>query len=518
MVCRLLSKSSDDSNSIFNLFWEIARVGLGSGAHGLARHTISESTDFYGDASMDAASNIKSFLVALAASFGTAGFVYSDDADATSPVKVKQFQAATGLAAPCVGGVCCEGQVCVDGKCSNAQCSNRSPCVNNACSNESVAVCESVPFEGSQAPSGIAAFVSEWLLKSPKFSAEVAIHFGQSPVSPSKLRDVPVNVYVQEGQNGRFALGGSVTSDLGVAGNFVLEERNFDLLKRTGNPATRNAVPQIAKPMRFTQRIPRIQLGELVNDVIICGHRICSGNKCFDVKDEPVAGTACDKTEEESNANENGEDEPILVLPIAPPAPPAVDIARIGNDNGESEAASILRSSGLGKVNISVPVTTIVDLLVAKTELSTRLEMTSQLMDERQEAMQQIQSLANRNANLSTQLAVAEARNQMSDALTASVVDRAELAIKLASIESKSGKLQSSGSVIQTIQEDLSNIRRQIALLRRSPVPFAPSYVGLQSVQPYVPTAQLPAVQLSKDAEATCAGEDADSVHATTVK
>ena len=269
--------------------------------------------------------------------------------------------------------------------------------------------------------------------------------------------------------------------------------------------------------MRFTERIPRIQLGELVNDVIICGHRICSGNKCFDVKDEPVAGTACDKTEE-SNANENGEDEPILVLPIAPPAPPAVDIAQIGNEYGESEAASILRSSGLGKVNISVPVTTIVDLLIAKTDLSTRLEMTSQLMDERQVAMQQIQSLANRNANLSTQLAVAEARNQMSDALTASIVDRAELAIKLASIESKSGKLQGSGSVVQTIQEDLSNIRRQIALLRRSPIPFAPSYVGLQSVQPYVPTAQLPAVQLSKDAEATCSGEDADNVHATTVK
>ncbi len=455
---------------------------------------------------MDAPSNIRFFLVALAASFGTSAFVYSDDADVTSAGKDKQCQAATGVTAPCIDGVCCEGQACLGGKCSAAQCSK-----------ETIGECEKALFEGIAAPSGIAAFVSEWLLKSPKFSAEVAIHFGQSPIAPSKLRDVPVNVYVQEGQNGRFALGGSVTSDLGVVGNFVLEEGNFDLLKRPGTPATKNAVPQIAKPMRFTERIPRIQLGELVNDVIICGHRICSGNKCYDVRDEPVAGKACDKAEE-SNANEEGDDEPILVLPIAPPAPPGVDIAYIGNDNGESEAASILRNSGLGKVNISVPVTTIVDLLVAKTELSTRLEMTSQLMDERQVAMQQIQSLANRNANLSTQLAVAEARNQMSEALTACVLDRAELAIKLASIESKSGKLQSSGSFVQTIQEDLSNIRRQIALLRRSPVPFAPSYVGLQSVQPYVPTAQLPPVQLSTDAEATCAGDEAVSVHATTLK
>ena len=139
-------------------------------------------------------------------------------------------------------------------------------------------------------------------------------------------------------------------------------------------------------------------------------------------------------------------------------------------------------------------------------------------MDERQVAMQQIQSLANRNATLSTQLAVAEARNQMSEALTASVVDRAELAITLASIEPKSGKLLTSGSVVQTIQEDLSNIRRQIALLRKSPIPFAPSYVGLQSLQPYVPTAQLPSSQFTKEGEATCAGEDADTAHATTVK
>jgi hypothetical protein len=273
--------------------------------------------------------------------------------------------------------------------------------------------------------------------------------------------------------------------------------------------------------VRFTERIPRIQFGDLggmVGDVIICGHRICSGNKCYDVKDEPVAGTACDKNgDANTNFNENGEEEQILVLPVAPPAPPGVDIALYGNGNNEneSEAASILRKSGLGNVNISLPVTTVVDLLVAKTELSTRLEMTSQLMDERQQAMQQIQSLANRNATLSTQLAVAEARNHMSEALTASVVDRAELAIKLASVESKSTKLQGSSNVVQTIQEDLSNIRRQIALLRRSPVPFAQSYVGMQ---PYVPTAQLPASQFSKDTETTCAGDEPDNPATTTVK
>jgi len=57
--------------------------------------------------------------------------------------------------------------------------------------------------------------------------------FGYNP----KIRDVPVDVYVQEGQTGRFSVGGSVNSDLGVAGNFVLEERNFDIRNWPGRPS-----------------------------------------------------------------------------------------------------------------------------------------------------------------------------------------------------------------------------------------------------------------------------------------
>ena len=454
---------------------------------------------------MDAASNIKTFLVALAAAFGTVSSANSDDAETTSPCKSKQCQTAAGLAVTCVDGSCSDGRVCESDKCPASKCST-----------DSIATCDAMASGKSSAYSGFAASVSEWLSNSPKFSAEVAIHFGASP----QVRDVPVDVYVQTGQTGRFSVGGSVNSDLGVAGNFVLKERNFDLLNRPSGlqtSASRSAAPPIAKPMRFTERIPRIQLRELVNDVIVCGHRICSGNKCYDVKDEPVAGIACDKTGE-ANANESSEEEQILELPMAPPAPPGENIAFDRNGNPETEAASILRNSGLGSVNISLPVTTVVDLLMAKTELSTRLEMTGQLMDERQSAMEQIQSLANRNATLSTQLAVAEARNQMSDALTASVVERAELAIKLATFDTKSAKLQGTNSVVQSIQEDLSNIRRQIALLRKSPVPFAPSYVGTQTFQPYVPTAQLPVPQMKKASEATCSGDETECVNATTVK
>ena len=57
--------------------------------------------------------------------------------------------------------------------------------------------------------------------------------FGYNPA----IRDVPIDVYVSEGQTGRFSVGGSVNSDLGVAGQVIMEERNFDLFRLPGRPS-----------------------------------------------------------------------------------------------------------------------------------------------------------------------------------------------------------------------------------------------------------------------------------------
>lgn len=46
-----------------------------------------------------------------------------------------------------------------------------------------------------------------------------------------RVRDVPIDVYLQEAQTGRFILGGSVNTDLGVAGQVIVEERNFDITR-----------------------------------------------------------------------------------------------------------------------------------------------------------------------------------------------------------------------------------------------------------------------------------------------
>lgn len=44
-----------------------------------------------------------------------------------------------------------------------------------------------------------------------------------------RQRIAPIDVFVQEARTGRIIVGGSVNSDLGVAGNVVIDERNFDI-------------------------------------------------------------------------------------------------------------------------------------------------------------------------------------------------------------------------------------------------------------------------------------------------
>ena len=67
----------------------------------------------------------------------------------------------------------------------------------------------------------------------PSMGATGAPPFGYDPT----VRNAPIDVYVSEGQTGRVSFGGSVNSDLGVAGQLVIEERNFDLFRLPGRPS-----------------------------------------------------------------------------------------------------------------------------------------------------------------------------------------------------------------------------------------------------------------------------------------
>jgi hypothetical protein len=323
--------------------------------------------------------------------------------------------------------------------------------------------------------SNIATLVSDWLSKTPQFSIGFAIHFGTEQAASDRE---PKNVVL-----------GSDAPELTSTNPEAAATKNSVL----------GRVPKVTKPMKFADHANPIQLDKILNEVVACGHRICSGNKCYDVKDEAVSNTHCDTTcEGDSNAT-TVDDEPIMVVPMAPPAPPNVNIASEPTFWTESaEVPSMIAQSGLDQLQVSIPVTQVIELLVAKTELSTRLEMTEQIMTERQVTHDRVQALADRNAKLATQLAVAETRQQLNDTLIASLVERTELALKLTSTDPKSLTARDPSRTFQAIQEDLSNIRRQIAILKRNqPVAFAPSYLGSQDYRPYIPTAQLPVSALT---------------------
>ncbi len=308
--------------------------------------------------------------------------------------------------------------------------------------------------------------LSDWLTKGPKLTAQFAIHLDSAPKEQTITKlvaNAPLSVH-------RKPTMVTPVDSVGLA-------------------------PQTASPMKFFQEVSRFQIG----DVIWCGHRICSGTKCYDVSDDKVQSSNCDQEASEQAAI----DEPIIMVPVAPPVPQSYEVA-INRTEDLDDTGRLLQQAGLQNAQVTLPVATVVELLVAKTELSTRLEMTQQLLDERQSTHQQILSLSERNARLSTQVAVAEARQQLTETLATSWIERAELAAKVASLEGTQSKPSVvSAPAVHSIQEDLSNIRRQIALLRRNqPVPFASSAVGTPQFQPYqrifgrVPAPYVPLVEV----------------------
>lgn len=56
------------------------------------------------------------------------------------------------------------------------------------------------------------------------FTTPAPTQYGQA-----RERVTPLNVYLQEARTGRIILGGSVNSDLGVAGQLIIDERNFNI-------------------------------------------------------------------------------------------------------------------------------------------------------------------------------------------------------------------------------------------------------------------------------------------------
>ncbi|MEM7474809.1 MAG: BamA/TamA family outer membrane protein [Planctomycetota bacterium] len=64
---------------------------------------------------------------------------------------------------------------------------------------------------------------------SPFISPDVGITAPEQTGYQPRERVAPLDVFVQEARTGRIILGGSVNSDLGVAGQLIIDERNFNI-------------------------------------------------------------------------------------------------------------------------------------------------------------------------------------------------------------------------------------------------------------------------------------------------
>jgi hypothetical protein len=134
------------------------------------------------------------------------------------------------------------------------------------------------------------------------------------------------------------------------------------------------------------------------------------------------------------------------------------------------------------------------ELRVLNAELVARLEMTQAILELQNHYSDQIVLLERQNAQLATEAAELRVKNELQEQMTASLIERTELAGKLSAahdwISSRTAyeaslpvevhptaivANPSYEETIANIQEDLSNLRRQLPLLKRTPVPFAVS-------------------------------------------
>lgn len=338
-------------------------------------------------------------------------------------------------------------------------------CESKTCTTEPAdCPCQQSNEVASDAEPTLLGWLTKRLMEQPRFSATLSVQIKRVPDSAEKK--------------------------LGSAAP-TLQAR---LVRTSDEPNAEVTTANIAKPLTFSSTLTE-GFEKLVDGVIACGHKICTDTQCIVIEDEGPSATS-----EEKSADTT--EEPILIVPAAPPAPPVSHFANVQPTPPADELDAILDQSGLKQIDVPVSANQFVRLLVERAHLATRLEMTEQLMTERNVALEQIHALAERNASLAAQAAVAELKQQLAETLHAQLAEKAEIALKLAmKNESSADRPEKDSKVIQDIQEDLSNIRKQIGLLRRqSPVPFAPSYLG-KTIQPYRPTSDTLAPSIPQEAK-----------------
>jgi hypothetical protein len=238
--------------------------------------------------------------------------------------------------------------------------------------------------------------------------------------------------------------------------------------------------------------------------VTLASHQ-CDGTRCYTVLKDS------DKETEENTPSSTAKaiacEEPEIILQ-SNTAPPVIQpTSPLGCSLGRHEP--IRERSAAIDIRPSIE-QDYVELRVLNAELVARLEMTQAILELQNLYTDQILSLERQNAQLIAEAAELRVKNEVNEQLTAGLIERTELSARLTAahdwISSRTAyeaslPVQAHPSavvanpsyeeVISSIQEDLSNLRRQLPLIKRAPVPFAISN-SLARESKYVPVGEKP--------------------------
>ncbi len=152
---------------------------------------------------------------------------------------------------------------------------------------------------------------------------------------------------------------------------------------------------------------------------------------------------------------------------------------------------TLVRQAGFDQMEVPIAANELIELLVEKARLETEMRYRAELQEKVAENQLLEQQLATsmQNAELIARVTVAEERQRAAESINAVLASRLEAREDvLNNLARPAQNGRDFNTEMREIHEDLSNIRRQIGILRRAqPVPFANSQIGAPH-QPYVPT------------------------------
>ncbi len=266
----------------------------------------------------------------------------------------------------------------------------------------------------------------------------------------------------------------------------------------------------------------------------VVSHR-CEGDRCYVVDDDPNGGEA----KESSSTVSQPATAEIEAILQSNAAPPMVTSPLVTSPLGRSLGSRIRIPEPL-PVAESRSANELIELRAMNSVLATRLEMTQAILELQNHYTSQILSLEREKAKIVAEAAELRVKNAVNEQLTAGLIERTELAAKLtAAHDWISGRTAFEASLpvhvhpsalvanptyeesIAAIQEDLSNLRRQLPLLKQTPVPFAVSRTVAKE-QAYVPLVNKPEAtnsrtdssQSSEEKNSPCREAAAESVGA----